>query len=68
MIQYWFQDLVNWFKARWLDWVIFILYVGVLYWMASRNWQVIHFPIFIVAFILLTFGLVITYRYISDKA
>jgi hypothetical protein len=67
MIKSWFQDIANWFKSCWLDWVILVVYVGFLYWTAAQNWQVTHFPPFIVAFILLTFGLVITYRYIRSK-
>lgn len=68
MIKSWFQDIASWFKSCWLDWVILVVYVGFLYWTAVKNWQVTHFPAFIALFIVIAFGLVITYRYIGGKA
>ena len=67
MIRLWFEGLYGWFKAYWRDWAIFIAYIAILCGAASRNWQVIHFPTFFGLFVIISLGLVLTYRYFKNN-
>lgn len=62
----WLKDTARWFEACWLEWVAVVFYVGILYWMASLNWQVIHFPSFFAIFTAITVAIVISFRFIKS--
>jgi hypothetical protein len=67
VIRLWFKGLCGWFRAYWRDWLVFIAYIGILYGTASQNWQVTHFPAFISLFAIISFGLVLIYRYLKNS-
>jgi len=62
----WLKDIARWFAAHWLEWVMAVVYVGILYWMASLNWQVIYFPSFFGIFTAITIAIIISFRYIKS--
>lgn len=61
----WLKDTTGWFRTHWMEWVLAIAYISVLYWMASLNWQVIVFPVFFIIFIIISIAIIISFRYIK---
>ncbi|MEW6141878.1 MAG: hypothetical protein AB1597_01815 [Chloroflexota bacterium] len=62
----WLKDTIGWFKAHWLEWATVLIYIGILYWMASLNWQVIRFPVFFAIFTAISITLIVSFRYIKS--
>jgi|YNPNPStandDraft_1061719.scaffolds.fasta_scaffold175758_1 hypothetical protein len=63
----WLKDTARWFRTHWLEWVLVLVYIGILYWMASFNWQVIYFTRFFGVFLVIAVALVISFRYIKSE-
>ena len=53
---------------EWVGWLILLGYVGILYRMASVHWQVLKVFLFIGVFIILSFLMVIAFRFLHSGA
>lgn len=60
-----YNGLATVIKRRWreaLMWLILACYLGVLWWLASKYWHVLHFFAFIVIFLALVLLVIIAFR------
>ena len=62
MIMNWLRDTGSWFAQHWVEWIAMGTYIGILYWTASHNWQVTHFPVFFAIFVALSILLLVVIR------
>lgn len=62
----WLYDFSRWFKATWVGWAILLAYLFILFWMAKKNWQVLHFPVFLCIFVAVSIALLVMSRYLKE--